>query len=152
LEKYFGIFFRENRKVGGAPFNVAYHLSRMGLDVSMISSVGDDQLGRDLLHKMKRWNIPSDHVQINTQYPTSTVIATVDENNEAHYDIVEGVAWDFIEATKKIRKFSIRQMLWYLEHSQQGTRNPEIHYFSCLKKVIIMFLTSISESLITKWE
>ncbi|HCN49803.1 MAG TPA: carbohydrate kinase [Chryseobacterium sp.] len=103
-EVLWDIFPGEQKRVGGAPFNVAYHLSRMGLDVNMISSVGDDQLGRDLLHKMKRWNIPSDHVQINTQYPTSTVIAIVDENNEAHYDIVEGVAWDFIEATKENRE------------------------------------------------
>ncbi len=48
---------------------------------------------------MKSWNIPANHVQITADHPTSTVIATVDENNDAHYDIVEGVAWDFIEAT-----------------------------------------------------
>ncbi|MGG7466922.1 carbohydrate kinase family protein [Chryseobacterium arthrosphaerae] len=98
-EVLWDIFPGEQKKIGGAPFNVAYHLSKMGVDVSMISSVGDDQLGHDLLEKMKNWNIPADHVQINTQYPTSTVIATVDENNDAHYDIVEGVAWDFIEMT-----------------------------------------------------
>ncbi|MGE8555556.1 MAG: carbohydrate kinase family protein [Chryseobacterium jejuense] len=95
------IFPGEQKRVGGAPFNVAYHLSRMGIDANMISSVGNDQLGRDLLEKMKNWNIPTNHVQINTKYPTSTVIATVDEHNDAHYDIVEGVAWDFIEATKE---------------------------------------------------
>ncbi|SDI13212.1 carbohydrate kinase family protein [Chryseobacterium jejuense] len=95
------IFPGEQKRVGGAPFNVAYHLSRMGIDANMISSVGNDQLGRDLLEKMKNWNIPTDHVQINTEYPTSTVIATVDEHNDAHYDIVEDVAWDFIEATKE---------------------------------------------------
>ncbi|RLJ31666.1 fructokinase [Chryseobacterium sp. 7] len=98
-EVLWDIFPGEQKRVGGAPFNVAYHLSKMGVEVDMISSIGDDQLGRDLLDKMKNWNIPVDHVQINTEYPTSTVIATVDENNDAHYDIVEGVAWDFIEAT-----------------------------------------------------
>ncbi|UKB81742.1 carbohydrate kinase [Chryseobacterium sp. MEBOG07] len=87
--------------MGGAPFNVAYHLSKMGVEVNMISSVGDDKLGHDLLDKMNNWNIPVDLVQVNTAYPTSTVIATVDENNDAHYDIVEGVAWDFIETTVK---------------------------------------------------
>ena len=38
-----------------------------------------------------------DGVQINDQYPTSTVVATIDENNDAHYDIVQHVAWDYIE-------------------------------------------------------
>ncbi|WP_068941923.1 carbohydrate kinase family protein [Chryseobacterium timonianum] len=98
------IFPGEQKRIGGAPFNVAYHLSKMGMDVNMISSVGDDQLGYDLLKKMKSWNIPTDHVQINDQHPTSTVIATVDENNDAHYDIVEGVAWDFIGATAENRE------------------------------------------------
>ncbi|RXM40785.1 carbohydrate kinase [Chryseobacterium sp. CH21] len=98
-EVLWDIFPGEQKRVGGAPFNVAYHLSKMGVEVNMISSIGNDQLGRDLLDKMKNWNIPADHVQINTKYPTSTVIATVDENNDAHYDIVEGVAWDFIETT-----------------------------------------------------
>ncbi|MFS4470775.1 carbohydrate kinase family protein [Chryseobacterium sp. T20] len=98
-EVLWDIFPGEQKRVGGAPFNVAYHLSKMGVEVNMISSIGDDQLGRDLLDKMKNWNIPADHVQINMEYPTSTVIATVDENNDAHYDIVEGVAWDYIETT-----------------------------------------------------
>lgn len=100
-EVLWDIFPGEQKRIGGAPFNVAYHLSKMGMEVNMISSVGDDQLGYDLLKKMKSWNIPTDHVQINTQYPTSTVIANVDENNDAHYDIVEGVAWDFIDATSE---------------------------------------------------
>ncbi|KAB1229563.1 carbohydrate kinase family protein [Chryseobacterium viscerum] len=100
-EVLWDIFPGEQRRMGGAPFNVAYHLSKMGVEVNMISSVGDDQLGHDLLDKMNNWNIPADLVQVNTEYPTSTVIATVDENNDAHYDIVEGVAWDFIDTTRK---------------------------------------------------
>lgn len=103
-EVLWDIFPGEQKRVGGAPFNVAYHLSKMGVEVNMISSIGNDQLGRDLLDKMKNWNIPADHVQINTEYPTSTVVATVDENNDAHYDIVERVAWDFIETTLENRE------------------------------------------------
>ena len=98
-EVLWDIFPGEQKRVGGAPFNVAYHLSRMGVETHMISSVGDDQLGHDLLQKMKNWNISTEHIQINTKYPTSTVIASMDENNDAHYDIVENVAWDFIDTT-----------------------------------------------------
>jgi fructokinase len=99
-EVLWDIFPGEQKRVGGAPFNVAYHLSRMGVETHMISSVGDDQLGHDLLQKMKNWNISTEHIQINTEYPTSTVIASMDENNDAHYDIVENVAWDFIDTTR----------------------------------------------------
>ncbi|MGE8528450.1 carbohydrate kinase family protein [Chryseobacterium rhizosphaerae] len=99
-EVLWDIFPGEQKRVGGAPFNVAYHLSRMGVETHMISSVGDDQLGYDLLQKMKNWNISTEHIQINTEYATSTVIASMDENNDAHYDIVENVAWDFIDTTR----------------------------------------------------
>jgi fructokinase len=99
-EVLWDIFPGQQKKVGGAPFNVAYHLSRMGVDVNMISSVGDDQLGHDLLQKIKNWKIPTEHIQISAEYPTSTVIASMDENNDAHYDIVENVAWDFIDITQ----------------------------------------------------
>ncbi|AZA77287.1 carbohydrate kinase [Chryseobacterium sp. G0186] len=98
-EVLWDIFPGGQRRAGGAPFNVAYHLFKMGVDVNIISSVGDDQLGHELLQKIKDWKIPTEHIQLNEEHPTSTVIASIDENNDAHYDIVENVAWDFIETT-----------------------------------------------------
>ncbi|MFZ4928116.1 carbohydrate kinase family protein [Chryseobacterium sp. Mn2064] len=100
-EVLWDIFPGEQRRIGGAPFNVVYHLFKMGLDVEMISSVGNDELGGELLQKINNWQISTDHIQITDTHPTSTVVATVDENNDAHYDIIENVAWDFIEMTSK---------------------------------------------------
>lgn len=96
-EVLWDVFPGGQRRAGGAPFNVAYHLYKMGIDVQMISSVGKDELGYELLDKIKNWHIPTDGIQLSDSHPTSVVIAAVDENNEAHYEIVENVAWDFIE-------------------------------------------------------
>lgn len=96
-EVLWDLFPGKEKKAGGAPFNVAYNLSRLGIDARMISAIGDDELGNDLLNKIKNWNIPVDTIQINSSYPTSTVIAKFDENNEAHYDITANVAWDQIK-------------------------------------------------------
>jgi len=98
-EVLWDIFPGEKRRAGGAPFNVAYHLFKMGVDVHMISAVGNDELGHELLHKIKNWNISTEGIQISDSHPTSTVIASMDENNDANYDIVENVAWDFIKVT-----------------------------------------------------
>ncbi|MGY0037837.1 carbohydrate kinase family protein [Pedobacter sp. NJ-S-72] len=98
-EVLWDIFPGEQRMAGGAPFNVAYHLFKMGIDVNMISRVGNDQLGCELLQKIKSWNISIDGIQVSNTEPTSTVVASIDENNEAHYDILQNVAWDFIEVT-----------------------------------------------------
>jgi len=91
------IFPGGDRRAGGAPFNVAYHLSKMGVAVNMLSSVGDDELGRELLQKIEGWKISTAGIQVRSNYPTSTVVATIDEHNDAHYDIVRDVAWDYIE-------------------------------------------------------
>lgn len=96
-EVLWDIFPGGARRAGGAPFNVAYHLFKMGIDARMISSVGNDDLGHELLAKIKAWDISTASIQLSNLHPTSTVIATIDQNNEAHYDIVQEVAWDYIE-------------------------------------------------------
>jgi len=96
-EVLWDIFPPNNKQAGGAPFNVAYHLNKMHTQATMISSVGKDSLGHEILEKIKNWGISTQHIQVDSLHPTSTVIAHIDENNEAHYDILEQVAWDFIE-------------------------------------------------------
>lgn len=89
--------FPNGARAGGAPFNVAYNLHRMGIHSKIISSIGVDALGDQLLDMIKNWGIPTDTIQQNDQYPTGTVIANIDEHNDAHYEIIRPVAWDYIE-------------------------------------------------------
>lgn len=96
--------FPTGTRAGGAPFNVAYNLDKMGLKVQMISKIGKDQLGNDLLKQIKNWNISTDFIQIDDERPTGTVIANFDEHGEAHYDIINDVAWDHIEISQEQRE------------------------------------------------
>jgi fructokinase len=89
--------FPEGSRAGGAPFNVAYNVHKMGTDVKMLSKIGNDELGKKLTDQIKSWGITTDYIQIDENYPTSTVVAKIDEHNEATYDIVNNVAWDHIE-------------------------------------------------------
>jgi len=89
--------FPNGSKAGGAPFNVAYNLHKMGIDVKMLSKVGNDDLGKKLIQQISQWGITTDYIQIDEKNPTSTVIAKIDEHNEASYEIVKDVAWDYIE-------------------------------------------------------
>jgi fructokinase len=96
-EVLWDLFPGKDKRAGGAPFNVAYNLFKMGIDARMISSVGNDGLGIEIISKITGWGISTDSIQVNNNQPTSTVVATFDEHKEAHYDIVTGVAWDFIK-------------------------------------------------------
>lgn len=86
----------DGKKPGGAPMNVAYHLHKLGLKSSMISSVGKDDAGLELLDFLKSIELPLTYIQQDQLHQTSAVQATVGENHEVSYDILFPVAWDFI--------------------------------------------------------
>ena len=96
--------FPTGSRAGGAPFNVAYNLDKMGLKVQMISRIGNDELGTQLIKQIEDWHISTDYIQIDDEKPTGTVLATFDEQGEAHYDIINNVAWDYIEISKEHQK------------------------------------------------
>lgn len=90
-------FFQSEKKLGGAPYNVANSLKRLGADVNLISRVGDDQLGKEILKKLHLNNIDSHSIQIDKNYKTGIVKVNLDNDGIAQYEITKEVAWDFIE-------------------------------------------------------
>lgn len=86
--------------LGGAPFNVACHLRMLGEDVAICSSVGNDVLGQQVIKRAKQKSFDTSFIQINNDYQTGIVNVTLDTNKNASYEIVEPVAWDFIEPNK----------------------------------------------------
>ncbi|PUZ26201.1 carbohydrate kinase [Chitinophaga parva] len=89
--------FPNATRIGGAPLNVAYHLTKQHIPCTMISRVGRDELGQRLLAQLQDWGMPATGIQEDANQPTGTVLATFDEKHEPHYDIVQPVAWDHIE-------------------------------------------------------
>jgi fructokinase len=83
-------------KPGGAPMNVAYHLRKLGINPALITRIGNDQWGRDLLSLMNEQKISTDFFQTDESLATGVVNATINANNEVTYDIVKPVAWDNI--------------------------------------------------------
>jgi fructokinase len=81
---------------GGAPMNVAYHLKKLGANPALISRIGKDSHGRELLRILSGSGLSTDYVQTDDQHSTGLVNATVGEHNEVTYEIVQPVAWDFI--------------------------------------------------------
>jgi len=87
---------------GGAPLNVAYHLNKLGVATSIMSRIGDDDDGRKLAMLMEEWGIKKQYLQVDRQYPTSQVIARMNNGNEVSYEIVFPVAWDFIAENSEV--------------------------------------------------
>ena len=81
--------------LGGAPFNVAWHLQGFGLNPLMISSVGDDETGHTVLRTMKHWNMDTSGIQVSKSFPTGQVKIEINEG-EPSYDILAHQAYDNI--------------------------------------------------------
>ena len=87
----------EGKKIGGAPANFAYHVSQFGLDSCVVSAIGDDKLGEEILDNFKEKELK--HMIETVPYPTGTVQVEIDQAGIPQYDIKENVAWDNIPYT-----------------------------------------------------
>lgn len=95
-EVLFDCFPDGESKLGGAPFNVAWHLQAMGDAPNFISRIGQDELGDTISSDMQAWGMSTATLQRDRSHPTGRVNVTIN-NNEPSYDIAQGSAWDYID-------------------------------------------------------
>ena len=95
----------EGKKIGGAPANFAYHVSQFGFDSRVVSAVGNDELGDEILEIFREKQLKHQLERVN--YPTGTVQVTLDNGGVPCYDIKEGVAWDNIPFTDDLKRLAL---------------------------------------------
>lgn len=97
-EVLFDCFPTGEQVLGGAPFNVSWHLQALNDQPRFISQVGNDEFGEKILNAMDNWGMDTTGVHIDTEHPTGKVeIEMID--GEPHYTIVPDCAYDFIGST-----------------------------------------------------
>lgn len=87
--------FDEVELLGGAPFNVAWHLQALGDAPLFVSAIGDDAHGEQIMKAMQQWGLDAQAVQLDDSHPTGRVNVT-ELNHQPHYDIQADCAYDFI--------------------------------------------------------
>ncbi len=96
-EVLFDCFSDGTEVLGGAPFNVAWHLQAFGLQPILISRIGDDRRGEDIIRKMNCWGMNTDFIQIDLKRPTGTVKVYLN-NGEPIFEILKEDAYGNIQA------------------------------------------------------
>ena len=91
--------FPNHQVLGGAPFNVAQRLRSFGIASFLLSCIGNDALGKQLLEELDLLNFPQEGVQKSDQYATGQVQVTLDGHGGASYSIESPAAWDYIQMT-----------------------------------------------------
>ncbi len=90
----------EGKKIGGAPANFAYHVSQLGLPSCVVSAVGDDALGNEIIENFTDKGL--NQLIEKVPYPTGTVQVEIDQAGVPQYEIKENVAWDNIPYTESL--------------------------------------------------
>jgi fructokinase len=90
------------KQPGGAPMNVAVHLKNFGLNPVIVSRVGSDDLGQELLNFLRGKHLSTDYVQLGHTHLTGVVKVNVSDQNEVTYKIVQPVAWDYIQYSEEL--------------------------------------------------
>jgi fructokinase len=88
--------------LGGAPLNVAYHLSRQGARAALITALGRDFLGDEAFRRIASWGVNVRFVARLAAETTGVVRASLDAAGGASYDIARKVAWDRIAAARAL--------------------------------------------------
>lgn len=94
----------EGKKIGGAPANFAYHVSQFGLPSCVVSAVGDDSLGHEIVENFTSKGL--NHLIEQVPYPTGTVQVEIDQAGIPQYEIKENVAWDNIPYTAMLESLA----------------------------------------------
>ncbi|MCG6909815.1 MAG: PfkB family carbohydrate kinase [Deltaproteobacteria bacterium] len=108
------------RRIGGAPFNFAYHLQKIGEPVSLISRIGNDAAGREIMNLLDLNGFDTRHVMQDDRYETGRVTVTLDDEGTPTFEILGNMAYDHIDARDGVA--AVRR------------QNPDLIYFGTLSQ------------------
>ncbi len=89
--------FDDTERLGGAPFNFAAQLARLGHNALLVSAVGDDERGRRALEQGRALGVGTELVRTVTVAATGVVLVRLDDGGQPHYEIRRPAAYDFAE-------------------------------------------------------
>ena len=94
------------KALGGAPANFAYHAQELGGSSVVVSCVGNDELGREIISSLENLDMTSELLSVDKVHPTGVVSVTINKEMKPSYRIQEEVAWDYIPETPLLRELA----------------------------------------------
>lgn len=117
--------FPQGKQLGGAPCNFVYHANKLGANALVVSAVGNDENGQEILELLDKKNISEELIQVN-EHPTGTVEVKLNDQGVPEYVIHENVAWDFIRFDSAIeQKLSATDIICFGSLAQRNNVSGE---------------------------
>jgi fructokinase len=89
----------EGKKLGGAPANFAYHAQALGGKGTVVSCIGDDDLGKEITDLLENLGLEQSYIAVDKDHPTGTVSVELNDKGVPNFTIHTNVAWDFIPSS-----------------------------------------------------
>lgn len=141
IGEYLMDLFPGYQRPGGAPFNFAFHLSKMGLQVRLISRVGRDHTGEKLIEYASRQGLNLSHIQIDGNHGTGRVNVTLDKRGIPDFHIVPETAYDFIDFADLLRDDTPIELVYFgtlIQRTKAGRERLDV-FLSAIGKRCRLF-------------
>ncbi len=115
--------FPDYERIGGAPFNFAFHLKNMGWPVRLITRIGDDEDGRKISRLLEKSEFDLADIQVDPNHDTGRVDVSLNDEGIPHFDICENVAYDHIDLSTVLTDKNSAADLIYFGSLVQRTRS-----------------------------
>jgi fructokinase len=90
----------QGKQLGGAPANFVYHAHALSASARLISRVGADSAGQEIIDSFRARGLPTEAIGVDASAPTGTVSVEVDAHGHPRFTIHQNVAWDRLEADR----------------------------------------------------
>ncbi len=109
-------------RIGGAPFNFAFHLKQMGLPVRFLTRIGQDEYGRQILRMLQDKGFRSEDIQTDAHHPTGRVDVSLDPEGVPQFNICNDMAYDYLDLSSTAdSELSSVQMIYFGTLVQRST-------------------------------
>ncbi|UCE06213.1 MAG: carbohydrate kinase [bacterium] len=89
--------YEDEKFLGGAPANFAIHCQQLGDNGIIVSRVGDDELGVEIISSLQKRELETIFIQQDSNKPTGTVKVTLDKNGKPRFECTTDVAFDYLQ-------------------------------------------------------
>lgn len=115
--------YEDYKKIGGAPFNYTYHLNKLSYDTRLISRIGNDMDGAEIILNLKRNSIPHEFVQVDEHHKTGLVVVKLNDDKVPDFRILQDRAYDNIELKANVLNHVINEtsMLYFGTLAQRAS-------------------------------